>query len=177
MINRVKNEKARELVKERAELRNMRILMAKQRKMEALAQKKREQEELIAQQKQQKEKNKDDKKRAAMAAVNQQKQNEQQQQKASQASLTKDLRDQSNYTSLFVTKNDLNIISFVVTSQVRSINYQLSNLKYLQDGWTVRPTSPLDFDEMMEDNEFNLFLPVDSSDRVRHNISHFLFIF
>jgi hypothetical protein len=48
---------------------------------------------------------------------------------------------------------------------VRSINYQLSNLRYLQDGWTVRPTTPVDFDEMLEEDEFNLFVPVGSGEK------------
>ena len=40
------------------------------------------------------------------------------------------------------------MIFFKVTNQIRSINYQLSNLKYLQEGWTVRPVdTPLDFDD------------------------------
>jgi hypothetical protein len=43
---------------------------------------------------------------------------------------------------------------------MRSINYQLSNLRHLQEGWTVRPSTPLDFDDMFadEDSEFNLFV-------------------
>ena len=56
---------------------------------------------------------------------------------------------------------------FQVTNQARSINYQLSNLKYLQEGWTVRPTTPVDFDEIMEDNEINLFMPTCSQNKVR----------
>ncbi|CAF0985488.1 unnamed protein product [Brachionus calyciflorus] len=42
-------------------------------------------------------------------------------------------------------------------NQNRSINYQLSNIKCLQDGWTVRPTSPIDMDlSSLNEEEFNL---------------------
>jgi hypothetical protein len=41
---------------------------------------------------------------------------------------------------------------------MRSINYQLSNLKYLKEGWTVRAKSAIDLDEMnLDEVEFNLF--------------------
>ena len=53
MINKVKNERARQLVKERAEVRNLQLLIAKQKKMEALAQKKKEQDEILQQQQEQ----------------------------------------------------------------------------------------------------------------------------
>ncbi len=41
---------------------------------------------------------------------------------------------------------------------MKSINYQLSNLKYLQDGWTVRPRSRLTYSELSDedDEEINL---------------------
>jgi hypothetical protein len=45
-----------------------------------------------------------------------------------------------------------------VSNQIRSINYQLSNLKYIQDGWTVRPDTPYENDDLgiNDDVEFNL---------------------
>ena len=49
------------------------------------------------------------------------------------------------------------IFSLPVANQLRSINYQLSNLKYMQEGWTVRPKSPIDFDQInFNDIEYNL---------------------
>lgn len=40
---------------------------------------------------------------------------------------------------------------------MRSINYQLSNLKYIQEGWTVRSDNIVDLDEMnLDEVEFNL---------------------
>lgn len=48
----------------------------------------------------------------------------------------------------------------VVSTQVRSINYQLSNLKYIQQGWTFRPSNVVDFAEMnLDEVEFNLTSP------------------
>lgn len=42
-------------------------------------------------------------------------------------------------------------------NQNRSINYQLSNLKYLHEGWTVRPSTPIDLElDNMDEEEFNL---------------------
>ncbi len=45
-----------------------------------------------------------------------------------------------------------------MSNQIRSINYQLSNLKYIQDGWTVRPETPTHNDDLgiFDENEFNL---------------------
>jgi hypothetical protein len=58
---------------------------------------------------------------------------------SSEDEITRDIRDQ-------------------VTGQVRSINYQLSNLKYIQQGWTVRSKSVIDMAEMnLEEVEFNIF--------------------
>jgi hypothetical protein len=41
---------------------------------------------------------------------------------------------------------------------MKSINYQLSNLKCLQDGWTVRPRSRLNYSELSDndDDDMNL---------------------
>ncbi len=65
IINKVKNERARELIKERAELRNMQILIAKQKKMEALATKKREQEAIVHQNQQEQKKMRNKEKESA----------------------------------------------------------------------------------------------------------------
>jgi hypothetical protein len=45
-----------------------------------------------------------------------------------------------------------------VANQIRSISYQLSNLKYIKDGWTVRPETPINNDELgiFDESEFNL---------------------
>jgi hypothetical protein len=57
--------------------------------------------------------------------------------------------DNSNQSIL---NNNINL-----ANQMKSINYQLSNLKCLQDGWTVRPSSPIKFsNEEDEDDEMNL---------------------
>jgi hypothetical protein len=37
---------------------------------------------------------------------------------------------------------------------MKSINYQLSNLKYIQDGWTVRQNSNIGFEEYDDDANF-----------------------
>lgn len=50
-----------------------------------------------------------------------------------------------------------------VSNQIRSINYQLSNLKYIQEGWTVRPDSPFDLDDEMNVDEVELNLLARSS--------------
>lgn len=47
-----------------------------------------------------------------------------------------------------------------MSNQVRSINYQLSNLKYIQQGWTFKPSNVVDFAEMnLDEVEFNLTSP------------------
>lgn len=76
---------------------------------------------------------------------------------SSEDEITRDIRDQ-------------------VTGQVRSINYQLSNLKYIQQGWTVRSKSVIDMAEMnLEEVEFNIFstqIPeFDASIKVNFKIS------
>jgi hypothetical protein len=52
-----------------------------------------------------------------------------------------------------------------VSNQIRSISYQLSNLKYIQDGWTVRPDTPVNKDELglFDENEFNLLAQTSTS--------------
>jgi hypothetical protein len=37
--------------------------------------------------------------------------------------------------------------------QVLSIQYQLSNLKYVNDGWTVRLPSPIEFEDVSDSEE------------------------
>ena len=37
---------------------------------------------------------------------------------------------------------------------MKSINYQLSNLKYIQDGWTVRQNSNVGFEEYDDDANY-----------------------
>ena len=54
----------------------------------------------------------------------------------------------------------------LVATQIKSINYQLSNLKYLQEGWTVRPSSRIDFDDSYE-NESDLLANEDSTQTYR----------
>lgn len=44
------------------------------------------------------------------------------------------------------------LLSFIVR-QVRSIQYQLSNLKYINDGWTVRLPSPIEFEDVSDSEE------------------------
>lgn len=65
-------------------------------------------------------------------------------------------------------------------NQTRSINYQLSNLRYIQEGWTVRPSTPIDYDlENLDEEEFNLVArdSVDSTEEKVKYFSHFLFYF
>ena len=37
---------------------------------------------------------------------------------------------------------------------MKSINYQLSNLKYIQEGWTVRQNSDIGFEDYDDDTNF-----------------------
>lgn len=62
-------------------------------------------------------------------------------------------------------------------NQNRSINYQLSNLKYLHEGWTVRPSTPIDFDmDDMDEEEFNL-IAKETIDSVDEKVLNYLNIY
>ena len=47
-----------------------------------------------------------------------------------------------------------------MTNKVRTISYQLSNLKYMNDGWTVRLPSPIEFDDISDsEDEADVLVP------------------
>ena len=53
---------------------------------------------------------------------------------------------------------------FIDSKQIKSINYQLSNVRYIQAGWTVRPDASCfdDFDLVSsdDDDDDDIIVPV-----------------
>lgn len=54
----------------------------------------------------------------------------------------------------------------IVSKQLKSINYQLSNLRYIHEGWTVRPDSAMSFDLSSDENDDDVIVPASLSSSV-----------
>lgn len=124
----------------------MQRLLDRQKRLEELAAKKQEQ----LQQKQQKEYSRNaDVNTPSKSVGNNNTANNTNTNNATNSSSNKDKSDLAAQTNMLNNPG--------LANQMKSINYQLSNLKCLQDGWTVRPKSPIKFsNEEDEDDEMNL---------------------
>ncbi|RNA43652.1 glutamate-rich 6-like [Brachionus plicatilis] len=159
--NTIKNAKARKLAEERAELRNMQRMVEKHKRLERIENLRQEKQQL-QQQLQAKQINKANEQKNLESENFEKMSNNEHNETNLNKKTPRNRKTDTKHSPISIDQIS-NTIDTPVQShhnlfnQNRSINYQLSNLRYLHEGWTVRPSTPIDEElDSLDEEEFNL---------------------